>query len=436
MSKTFLEALTSVGKNLQSGIDKLKELKDYIRPEDYGAKGDGITDDSTAINNAIVASTSTVPYKTVVFGNKNYVCKSPIQLLSGTILRGSNSNMIAQKSGTITFNGCNAFLLTSNVENINISYLTFVGNPDYSFISDSTNEIRFGKFQNIVINSFGTVFDTSILMVTTISNIDINYVKYFGFIKGSDVFIDNGYWGISNTLENTNEYALKLNLTNSQLSRIYFTFADKTGTYGTTNAIHCAYCNRLKMFNNFFTQGNGGITYQVSTVDMSNNVFQRMCNISESSSVMNQLDGASVVNFVGNRYAVSDDASDTNNFVLYSGGSASRINSYGNIIDDGVSVTFNYTGTINYNNDVHCITSVTLSTDGDITFTDRDINMLILSKYGASVTSLTLKNQYDYKKLLICNKRDDIQITVLGYTLEAKQVKEFMYYSGTWMAMA
>ena len=47
MSKTFLEALTSVGKNLQSGINQLKKTNvGYINVKQLGAVGDGVSDDS------------------------------------------------------------------------------------------------------------------------------------------------------------------------------------------------------------------------------------------------------------------------------------------------------------------------------------------------------------------------------------------------------
>lgn len=58
MSKTYLEALTSVGKNLQSGIDKLNNAKiDLNVMEIEGIEGNGINDDGAVITAYIANST-------------------------------------------------------------------------------------------------------------------------------------------------------------------------------------------------------------------------------------------------------------------------------------------------------------------------------------------------------------------------------------------
>ena len=113
MSKTFLEALTSVGKNLQSGVDKLKETSvDYINVKQAGAVGDGITDDSAVI----LAQT-----KDMYFDAYTFLC-TPLSFIN-------SSPAYSKMHGT----GKMKFSITQN-DASGICEISKINNPIYRFM--------------------------------------------------------------------------------------------------------------------------------------------------------------------------------------------------------------------------------------------------------------------------------------------------------------
>src|SRR5215472_13103939 len=77
---------------------------------DFGAQGDGVTDDSAAINNAIAAATARFGADTVYFPAGTYLCKSTITLASQVHLIGSGIEASIIKLA----NGVNADLMSAN----------------------------------------------------------------------------------------------------------------------------------------------------------------------------------------------------------------------------------------------------------------------------------------------------------------------------------
>lgn len=59
-----------------SDVLKLQAIKDYVTPEMFGAKGDGVTDDTTAINNAIASGKSVI----ALDQSKTYLVDYPIEI--------------------------------------------------------------------------------------------------------------------------------------------------------------------------------------------------------------------------------------------------------------------------------------------------------------------------------------------------------------------
>lgn len=84
--------------DLYSKIDALNDdfskiTGGYFYPEDYGAKGDGVTDDSTAINDCIEAAINNKG--AVVLPSKNYGISSPIMITSPVNIYGNGSRIHA-----------------------------------------------------------------------------------------------------------------------------------------------------------------------------------------------------------------------------------------------------------------------------------------------------------------------------------------------------
>lgn len=87
----------------------------YVTPEQYGAVGNGITNDATAIQNAINSG------KTVLFGTKNY-------LINTTITLPSNSKILGLGKSSIISTTTNIPIINILGNNITIESLSFFGN--------------------------------------------------------------------------------------------------------------------------------------------------------------------------------------------------------------------------------------------------------------------------------------------------------------------
>ena len=108
-------------------------IKDIIYPEQFGAKGDGVTDD-TAIIQYMLDN-----YNIINFYNKTYIAK-------GLYIQTSNKKLIGDKTkikGNKTTEGLCIYSKTSastSVQNINISDITFT---NYTIALSAINVVRF-----------------------------------------------------------------------------------------------------------------------------------------------------------------------------------------------------------------------------------------------------------------------------------------------------
>ena len=82
--------------DMQTTVDAVTAQNFY--PEDYGAKGDGTTDDSTAINDCIEAAFDA--RGTVVFSTKTYAIADTIDVKHPMFIDGNNAKIIATASMT------------------------------------------------------------------------------------------------------------------------------------------------------------------------------------------------------------------------------------------------------------------------------------------------------------------------------------------------
>lgn len=91
--------------------------EDSVNVKDFGAKGDGITDDTIAIQNAINAGKAGI-----YFPSGTYITSSPLMIPSGTKIIGAS-----QKSTIISNTSSDVFELTGN-EGIVFKSLSIIGN--------------------------------------------------------------------------------------------------------------------------------------------------------------------------------------------------------------------------------------------------------------------------------------------------------------------
>lgn len=89
-------------KNTSSNTDWTSSNTKYFNPINYGAVGDGVTDDSTAISNAITASIASTGDVNIVFSVATYLISSEVSIDSSTSKVNIIGNGAILKSGTVT----------------------------------------------------------------------------------------------------------------------------------------------------------------------------------------------------------------------------------------------------------------------------------------------------------------------------------------------
>lgn len=180
---------SSIYKVLVAG-DKIGELgKGFITPEDYGAIGDGVTDDTEAIKNMISDIYAKAPMIAIrptlslpdlrgftIFMKGVYLISEPMTFTSGYGLTLYNVNLIASS----TFTGTGLLMFTVDMRNCNICNGKLVCNYNcdeaislsgynLAFIIDN---VQIFSYKKIGIHNSGNGFET------VISNCNINQVEY------------------------------------------------------------------------------------------------------------------------------------------------------------------------------------------------------------------------------------------------------------------
>ena len=153
------------------------KLRETVSVKDFGAVGDGVTDDTAAIQAAVSAANR------IYFPSGTYLCDGQIALRSNVTLCGDGMNVTKVKKVTTDYGG------------------VFVAN------SDSTTE----QIKNIVLQDL-TVFDDVVTLgfseqqhlvsLHGVDNVQINRVEFYGF-RGDGLYI--GEWNEAvRTRVNTN----------------------------------------------------------------------------------------------------------------------------------------------------------------------------------------------------------------------------------------
>ncbi|KAA0992781.1 glycosyl hydrolase family 28-related protein [Dyadobacter aurulentus] len=171
---------------------------EYVRPEYFGAVGDGVTDDIVAINKAIAFQKGDVK-----FSSKTYVIGAPIRLQRGVRLIGTgNRETIASRSTRI-------FLKAgSNCEMLNTPFARGEGATHYMelqgiyFDGNGVNQTA----ANVAIN-FQGVWVTSGIKDVFIAN---TKGTSLAIGNGSDLHVEN-LWVSNAIIEDSTRYAVEVN---------------------------------------------------------------------------------------------------------------------------------------------------------------------------------------------------------------------------------
>ena len=213
----------------------LGNITKFITPEQYGAVGDGKTDDTDAIKNAIQAVADSGGG--IVLMRKEYLVTSTITLALNVILEGiskfASIIMKAQEASAVYVPGLNKHTGIKNLSirgNFNISshssmkrsYIGLqIGKPDADKSSDE-NALYYAVFENVMIYGFGT-------------GLDVNLYSWTLFAKGFR--IESCFYGMWNysTDNSFEDFVI-------------------TGCYG--DGLHIQYSGNSK-YRNFFVERNG-----------------------------------------------------------------------------------------------------------------------------------------------------------------------------------
>lgn len=106
--------------NVKSDVDTIK--KNGISVLKYGAKGDGVTDDTQAIQNAVSSG-----YDVIYFPKGTYILSGNVTLNRSVSLIGLG-NVVFKKPNSTTAIDNNYFFIASNLNNLLFQGLTFDGN--------------------------------------------------------------------------------------------------------------------------------------------------------------------------------------------------------------------------------------------------------------------------------------------------------------------
>lgn len=159
------EATTTVQDNSLT-IDKMVVgTLGYVTPQMFGAKGDGVTDDTVAFKNTIENSD-------VIVLKGTYKISENIEITERKTIT-SLSDIIGGDSGIIFENGC-GFIFKSRY--ITLKNVSITGNNSGTcIVFDNAEHAHFIAIENVLINKFETAFkNNTIMWDCTFTNIRVN----------------------------------------------------------------------------------------------------------------------------------------------------------------------------------------------------------------------------------------------------------------------
>jgi len=99
MASTLVEDVSVTATGTTTARNLTDRFADTVNVKDFGAKGDGVTDDTAAIDNALTVATST--NKPLYFPHGTYVRNSTLSLPSGAIILGDGSPRLGVRIGDL-----------------------------------------------------------------------------------------------------------------------------------------------------------------------------------------------------------------------------------------------------------------------------------------------------------------------------------------------
>ena len=219
------------------------ELINIVTPEMFGAKGDGVTNDATAINQALAGGN-----KIVIFSNKTYRVQNSCNIYSNTKIIGNCSIIDATRCPFIIgetgdyaygYDGTNNVLIEglfvdlngASTDHIIMAHAQNVSVKDCTFYNNAEHAIELNSSKNVVFDN--CIFKNVAPGVTNKEAINIDpaatgYTLSMGYFDNTisngvriiNCFFDNCWAAIGN--HNTTTYASKnIIFTNNDIRNSY-----------------------------------------------------------------------------------------------------------------------------------------------------------------------------------------------------------------------
>ena len=176
---------------------KLTTIKNYVTPQMYGAKADGVTDDTTAIRNAIASGA-----KTVFFPKGIYYISETIHIdrsiclkgedttstLGGTIIRAGEFNVLSIENRQVTISDICIIPYTSLSLNDLTSYIGI-----YCVFNSSQSEIH---INNVIVSTYGYGFYFDKAYMCSMKNCRAQSCGIGFYISDATTFVVEKCWAL------------------------------------------------------------------------------------------------------------------------------------------------------------------------------------------------------------------------------------------------
>lgn len=227
----FNDELSALDERMDNFDLKLNALNNYITPEMFGAKGDGITDDTNAIQQCIDNAIETK--KDIFLQNKIYLTTLPLQIQEKFTMRGISYTDEYYGQACIKNKLTNIFApKTSSLEaGIKFLNIRFIGNQN--FIANAN--FNWSQISHCGFVGFSKVFESTTFLGCWLTDLFINNIKTIGTLSGSDNNFNNWFINGHSATQGNNEALITVyGCSLSRFTNIYCTGVEvgEQNTYG------------------------------------------------------------------------------------------------------------------------------------------------------------------------------------------------------------